>query len=1226
MPSELGLNGVGGNALPNPVAVEALAQAKASGVPTTDVFVPRAGATPAEVAQSMAKGHVTPLYGGDTPAPIGLADYGLSANPNGNGSIVPSILNTPSVKATFAPNATGIQPLYPFDSTPDGYGVQLNAVTTNISLLGNSSYSFWTQNVVEYLAQAHELILVTNVWNFSSPLSSLSANAIYQHGAYGTQVGTELYYAEYPVLTSITYPFSVDLWMNNSVISGRNAVNFTVALNESGVTTVFPYDYVIFNSTNLTSGPAPPSNYTANGYQYNPLGLTDDFEVVLGGPGGGSQANLYAADANFTLQYWNISSSSYKTVPSAFSYGGETGETVTGAYVGWHNGTNGAPYGAVRTGPSMLVGLWNATGAPGLGQVSLTLSPENAFVFFGPNWTSNFTQGDLPYWAPQETTNTFWLAPGTYDLTVALSDYFPVVLSVTVTLGSNPISATLALDTFEGIYTPIWVWNDDQYAAVSSGGSGTPSDPYHIYNAQTNFMPSVFGTWNDFAFPVFTGVFFFDTTASVVLSNMSALVTSMPSGLAAPTDSLGYVFYNASNVALVNSTNISGWYSSGLYDPVDAPAFAGNYYGTFSVVLWDSSGNLIADNTFETQSGGLTLYGGSSNTVFGNTFTMVPFPTFPHPTVLSGLNQSLGLQETESGDLVYGNAFDTTVTAVTEPYDLYNGNPLAPLETWNITPTPAATIHYATNFPDFPLTGTIVGNSTQGGNYWWDYGGASNPLGTLPYTEVLVGISQIFTGGDYWPLVAPTPASYLAAFTESGLPASTPWEIYLAGTHPGSNRTIQFDLTNGSYPWSVGAVSGYVALPPNGTLVVAGEPTNITIAFTPAVPPTTYRVTFSETGLPNGTAWAVILGSQTNSSTTTVVTFEDPNGTFPFSFGNVSGYRPTPVNGQVTVHGAAQGQSVAFAASSRTYTLTFSETGLPTGTLWSVAVGLSNLTSTGPEINFSVTPGTHGYEIGTVAGYQSSPASGATTVLAANQTILVAFTKLASGEYTVTFTESGLSTGTSWSVTIGSTTQPSTGTTVVFTELNGTYAYSVTTVPGYTLAKSSGSITVSGANTGTAVAFSAIPPGKYALTFTESGLPGGTNWSVTIGTSTVFSNGGNVVAFQEANGTASYQVASVDGYTASPSAGSVDLAGAAKDVAVTFSSSGSSGSSSSGLSTLDWTIIAVVVLLIVIAAVFALSRRGRGGPSATNPPEGSPTEPVEPAGPGGPPAGGGDTP
>ena len=268
MASELGLNGVGGNALPNPVAVEALAQAKASGVPTTDVFVPRAGATPAEVAQSMAKGHVTPLYGGDTPAPIGLADYGLSANPNGNGSIVPSILNTPSVKATFAPNATGIQPLYPFDSTPDGYGVQLNAVTTNISLLGNSSYSFWTQNVVEYLAHAHELILVTNVWNFSSPLSSLSANAIYQHGAYGTQVGTELYYAEYPVLTSITYPFSVDLWMNNSVISGRNAVNFTVALNESGVTTVFPYDYVIFNSTNLTSGPAPPSNYTANGYQY----------------------------------------------------------------------------------------------------------------------------------------------------------------------------------------------------------------------------------------------------------------------------------------------------------------------------------------------------------------------------------------------------------------------------------------------------------------------------------------------------------------------------------------------------------------------------------------------------------------------------------------------------------------------------------------------------------------------------------------------------------------------------------------------------------------------------------------------------------------------------------------------------------------------------------------------------------------------------------------------
>src|SRR5580658_5340910 len=338
--SSSGRNAEAGGALPSPVALRALAQARAAGVPSTDVYVPRAGASAAQVAQTRAQGHVTPAYGGDEPAPIGLADYGLSANPNGNGSVVPSILNTSSLMATFDPNATGIQPLYPFSSTPDGYGVQLDAVSTDISLFGTSNYSFWTQNVVEYLAQAHELILVTNVWNFSGPF--LSSNVFYQHGPLGQQVGTTFYYAEYVVPTPVTYPFGLDLWMNNSLIGGRNAVNFTIALDQGGVTSVYPYDFVIFNSTTLTSGPAAPSNYTANGFEYNPFNLTDDFEVILGGPGGGSQADLFAADANFTLQYWNATTSTYRSVPSAFSYGGETGETVTGAYVGWENATDGA--------------------------------------------------------------------------------------------------------------------------------------------------------------------------------------------------------------------------------------------------------------------------------------------------------------------------------------------------------------------------------------------------------------------------------------------------------------------------------------------------------------------------------------------------------------------------------------------------------------------------------------------------------------------------------------------------------------------------------------------------------------------------------------------------------------------------------------------------------------------------------------------------------------------
>ena len=453
----------------NPVALNALAAAKAAGVPVRDVLVPRAGATPAQVAQARAQGHVTPLYSQDAPAPLGLAYYGLSANPNGNGSIVATTLNSPSLFATFDPNATGVQPVYPFSSSTDAYGVQLNAVTTSINLFGNHNYSFWTQNVAEYYPFTGTLYLVTNVWNFSGP--TLSANAIYAHGPYGQQVGTSYYYAEY-VLTGVTYPFNLDLWMNNSVISGRNAVNFTVGLQDGAGNMVLPYDYVVFNSTAATM-----SDYSADGHAYNAFHLTNDFEVILGGPGGGSQADLFAADANITLQYWNTTTSSYEAVPAAYSYGGETGETVTGATVGWETNTTGSPYGVLRSGPGFLQGLWNATGAQGLTQVTISVHPSNAFIFLAPNWTSNFTfEGDL-YWAPQELDGGVFSSPRPVNLSVALSDFSPLNAAFVVASSPVVLAPSLTADPAMGIYTPLWAWQNAQYAALSTGGTGTRSTP-----------------------------------------------------------------------------------------------------------------------------------------------------------------------------------------------------------------------------------------------------------------------------------------------------------------------------------------------------------------------------------------------------------------------------------------------------------------------------------------------------------------------------------------------------------------------------------------------------------------------------------------------------------------------------------------------------------------------------------------------------------------------------
>ncbi|MGC8620276.1 MAG: hypothetical protein ACP5LA_07265, partial [Thermoplasmata archaeon] len=81
--------------------------------------------------------------------------------------------------------------------------------------------------------------------------------------------------------------------------------------------------------------------------------------------------------------------------------------------------------------------------------------------------------------------------------------------------------------------------------------------------------------------------------------------------------------------------------------------------------------------------------------------------------------------------------------------------------------------------------------------------------------------------------------------------------------------------------------------------------------------------------------------------------------------------------------------------------------------------------------------------------------------------------------YKITFTESGLPTGTSWSVTLNGTTESSTTNTITFTEPNGTYAYSIGIIGGYTASPSSGTITVNGANVNQEITFSSsstLPP------------------------------------------------------------------------------------------------------------------------------------------------------
>ena len=92
----------------------------------------------------------------------------------------------------------------------------------------------------------------------------------------------------------------------------------------------------------------------------------------------------------------------------------------------------------------------------------------------------------------------------------------------------------------------------------------------------------------------------------------------------------------------------------------------------------------------------------------------------------------------------------------------------------------------------------------------------------------------------------------------------------------------------------------------NGTSnITISEWVGDSLTLKPAKPVPQYAVTFSESGLKTGTTWSVNLGGAVNSSSTTAIGFSEPNGTYSYSIGAVSGYTASPSSGSVTVSGAA---------------------------------------------------------------------------------------------------------------------------------------------------------------------------------------------------------------------------------------------------------------------------------------------------------------------------------
>lgn len=334
----------------------------------------------------------------------------------------------------------------------------------------------------------------------------------------------------------------------------------------------------------------------------------------------------------------------------------------------------------------------------------------------------------------------------------------------------------------------------------------------------------------------------------------------------------------------------------------------------------------------------------------------------------------------------------------------------------------------------------------------------------------------------------PDPA-LVAVISPSITVGGEPLTVYFNGSEVGGN------LPPYSYSWEFGDGTNASGVSVSHTYTELGDfPVTLTVIdglgtaanstiLIQVVPQTDYSITFDEVGLPSGALWSVTFNGTERSLTTNgsvdALSFSEPEGIYSYRIATVSGWEESsaPYSGTETVSGTAI--TVVVAYSRVVYSVTFSETGLPAGVAWYVnftgGPSLSNPISGDGGTSTSVLLPNGTYML-TVASSNKSwaPAySSELTVVAAPLWLIVQFSLVT---YSVDFVESGLPIETLWSVFMNGAESTATGTTIMFSETNGSYEFTVGALVGYTANRTGGALLVHGTQMDVGIRFTTDTP------------------------------------------------------------------------------------------------------------------------------------------------------
>ena len=250
-------------------------------------------------------------------------------------------------------------------------------------------------------------------------------------------------------------------------------------------------------------------------------------------------------------------------------------------------------------------------------------------------------------------------------------------------------------------------------------------------------------------------------------------------------------------------------------------------------------------------------------------------------------------------------------------------------------------------------------------------------------------------------------------FSETGLLSGSYWYVNSTGYQsfsssgrlPESQTSYPLNLPNGTYPFAIkygvgsASILGYTESSYNSPLVVRGTNQSVDVSFGLSNS-SLYDISFVETGLPEGSVWYVELNGTMENSTSSEVTFVEPNGTYSFHVLPPPGVTVSPTSGTIFVTGTNVNKPIHFTATGlKLYNVTFVAKDLMSGILWNATIDGNSSSSYSSEIRFQELNGTYSYSVNPIDGYNVSHQYGTITVNGSSVVVSIDFTQTGGNGY-----------------------------------------------------------------------------------------------------------------------------------------------------------------------------------------------------------------------------------